>query len=40
MYKDPYPPFIKSVGDEYQVVQREREYYGRWEEDNVKKGKG
>ena len=30
---------IKSVGEEYQVVKRGREYYGCGEEYNVKKGK-
>ena len=42
MYKGPYPPwkFIKSVGEEYQVVKRKREYHGCGEEYNMEKGKG
>ena len=31
--------FIKSVGEEYQVVKREREYHGCGEEYNVEKRK-
>ena len=42
-YKVPYPPpalggkFIKSVGEEYQVGKRGREYHGCGEEYNVEK---
>ena len=37
MYKVPYSKFIKSVGEEYQVVRRGREYHGCEEEYNVAK---
>ena len=39
VYKVPYPPreFIKSVGEEYQVVKRVREYHGCGEVYNVDK---
>ena len=30
-------PFTRSLGEEYQVVKREREYHGCWVENNVKK---
>ena len=30
----------KSIGKEYQVVKKGREYHGFWEEYNVEKGKG
>ena len=39
-YKIPFPYFIKSVGEEYQVVKRGREYYGCGEKYNVDKGEG
>ena len=32
--------FIKSVGEDYQVVKRGREYHGCGDEYNVKKGEG
>ena len=32
--------FIKSVGEDYQVVKRGREYHGLWEESNVEKSLG
>ena len=40
VYKVPYPPprkFMKSVGEEYQVMKRGREYHVCWEEFNVEK---
>ena len=46
LYKVPHPlpplgkKFIKSVGEEYRVVQRRRKYHDCWEEYNVKKVKG
>ena len=39
MYKVHYL-FIKSAGEEYQVVKRGRECHGCGEENNVEKGKG
>ena len=32
--------FINSVGEEYQVVKKGREYHGCREENNMEKGKG
>ena len=42
MYKVPWgrEEFIKSAGEEYQVVKRGREHHGFGEEYNVEKGKG
>ena len=36
----PWREFIKSVGEEFQVVKRGREYNGCWEEYNVKRARG
>ena len=40
VYKVPYSPLFKSVGEEYQVVKRGREFHGCGEEYNVTRGKG